>query len=208
MIGSSAFYGCQRMTSATIPASVVEIGESAFAGCYSLRDVYYQGTEAQWEDIEIRSINDWLMNAQIHFLGSAGGNNVTISDTTGGAATVSAVVDSMFTVTCDSACVVAYTTDGGHTYTKLTGIGTGDVRSFTLPETDEEIVVAVVLKGDVMLTGSVSTTDVTQLKRFIAGKRGLDPLQELAADVTGEGKVNTTDVTQLKRFITGNRTFE
>ena len=54
----------------------------------------------------------------------------------------------------------------------------------------------------------VDTTGVTQLKRYIAGQRTLDPLQKLAADVTGEGKLNTTDVTQIKRFIAQMRTFD
>ena len=139
---------------------------------------------------------------------------MTINDTTKGAATVSGLAggpydeDVTFTVTCESACVVAYSTDGGATYIQLTGSGSGDTSSFTLPATDGDVTVAVVLKGDVMLSGDVDTTDVTQLKRFIAGKRDLNPLQFLAADVTGEGKVNTTDVTQLKRFIAGLRTFE
>ncbi len=202
-IGQSAFEGCQRMISVTIPASVTEIGKSAFSGCYSLQEVIYRGTEAQWNEIEIRSNNTELLNAMRTYDGS----NAVISNMTGGAATVSSVVNRKFTVTSDSACVVAYTTDGGQTYTKLTGTGTGSTRSFRIPISAQGATVAVVLKGDIMLDGEPNTTDVTQMKRFIAGKRNLEPLQILAADVTGEGKVNTTDITQLKRYIAGTRTF-
>ena len=52
-IGEYAFYGCSSLTSITIPASVTSIGNSAFYGCSSLKTVYYQGSKAQWEEIEI-----------------------------------------------------------------------------------------------------------------------------------------------------------
>ncbi|MBQ3151470.1 MAG: leucine-rich repeat protein, partial [Clostridia bacterium] len=66
-IGSSAFYYCYSLTSMTIPDSVTSIGNSAFYGCTNLTDVYYQGTEAQWNKISIGSYNDPLKNATIHF---------------------------------------------------------------------------------------------------------------------------------------------
>ena len=52
-IGKWAFDGCKSLASITIPDSVTSIGEWAFDGCYSLKTVYYQGSEAQWEEIEI-----------------------------------------------------------------------------------------------------------------------------------------------------------
>ena len=52
-IGDSAFAGCFSLTSITIPDSVTSIGEGAFEGCSSLETIYYQGSEAQWEEIEI-----------------------------------------------------------------------------------------------------------------------------------------------------------
>lgn len=38
-IGKSAFYGCSRLTSITIPNSVTEIGREAFYGCDSLASI-------------------------------------------------------------------------------------------------------------------------------------------------------------------------
>ena len=38
-IGDSAFYGCQGLTSITIPNSVTSIGDYAFAGCYGLTSI-------------------------------------------------------------------------------------------------------------------------------------------------------------------------
>ena len=45
-IGASAFSGCGGLKSVTIPVSVSSIGDYAFPG--GLQDVWYGGTEAQW----------------------------------------------------------------------------------------------------------------------------------------------------------------
>ena len=66
-IGNSAFSGCTSLTSIVIPDSVTSIGESAFYGCTSLADVYYTGTQEQWENITIGSGNESLTNATVHY---------------------------------------------------------------------------------------------------------------------------------------------
>ena len=67
-IGDSAFYHCKALNSITIPASVKSIGFLAFNGCDALKDVYYLGTNEQWQEIEnIGHINYALQNSTIHF---------------------------------------------------------------------------------------------------------------------------------------------
>ena len=62
-----AFWACENLTEVTIPASVTTIGDWAFCGT-ALTDVYYGGTEAQWQQIHIGDImNDELTSATIHY---------------------------------------------------------------------------------------------------------------------------------------------
>ena len=67
IIDNSAFSWCTNLASITIPTSVTSIGTSAFAGCVALNDVYYSGSESEWNKISIGSYNEDLVSATIHF---------------------------------------------------------------------------------------------------------------------------------------------
>ena len=66
-IGSYALCGETILKSITIPESVTSIGNSAFKNCSALENVYYLGSEEQWEQIVISDYNNSLTNAKIHF---------------------------------------------------------------------------------------------------------------------------------------------
>ena len=66
-IGPTAFDSCENLMSITIPENVTFIGAWAFEMCYSLEEVYYTGSEDQWQQIQFVDGNDLLMNAQIHY---------------------------------------------------------------------------------------------------------------------------------------------
>ena len=65
-IGHYAFNRCTGLTSIKIPESMTNIGYMAFSGCTSLADVYYGGTERQWNAITIDDGNDRLQQANRH----------------------------------------------------------------------------------------------------------------------------------------------
>ena len=51
-IGWWAFDGCNSLTSIVIPESVKSIEDYAFIGCKSLTSITFQGTIAQWNEID------------------------------------------------------------------------------------------------------------------------------------------------------------
>lgn len=61
------FSYCKNLVSIDLPSTVTDINESAFSGCDSLIDVYYSGTEEQWDAIEIGADNESLATATVHF---------------------------------------------------------------------------------------------------------------------------------------------
>ena len=68
-IGWGAFRNCDSLTKVTIPNSVKSIGDEAFFFCSKLSDVYFIGTEQEWNSIEVsRSTNGRLLDATIHYV--------------------------------------------------------------------------------------------------------------------------------------------
>ncbi len=76
-IGKYAFYACRNLVSITIPESVTLIQDGVFGGSIldgtvTLEDVYYGGTEAQWQEILISKENEGLTDALFHYNSYAG----------------------------------------------------------------------------------------------------------------------------------------
>ena len=63
IIDECAFVGCTGLGSVVIPKSVTKIGYSAFGGCEDIAEVYYNGADADWNDINIEGENEALTNA-------------------------------------------------------------------------------------------------------------------------------------------------
>ena len=59
-IGNFAFSGCSGLTGIEIPSSVTSIRNFAFWFCSGLKDVYYTGTQEQWNAISFGSGGDAL----------------------------------------------------------------------------------------------------------------------------------------------------
>ena len=66
-IEEDTFRGCGKLSSIVIPASVTSIGYKAFQECEGLTDVYFGGSEEQWNAISIDRRNRFLTNATIHY---------------------------------------------------------------------------------------------------------------------------------------------
>jgi len=65
-IEDHAFSTGKNLTSVTIPKSVTSIGQAAFGNYGGLKDIYYGGSEAQWNTIKFGPYNDSLKTANLH----------------------------------------------------------------------------------------------------------------------------------------------
>lgn len=66
-IAAGAFSNYEDLPAVTIGKAVTHIEEAAFEGCSSLTDVWYTGTEAEFEAMTIGDRNDSLLSADWHF---------------------------------------------------------------------------------------------------------------------------------------------
>ena len=64
-LGYGAFENCTSLKTVSIDNNIEKIGVLAFNGCINLDTVYYNGTKAEWDNIEINKGNDSLYNAKI-----------------------------------------------------------------------------------------------------------------------------------------------
>lgn len=67
---SNTFYDCRRLTSIRLPNGMTSIHDGAFTLCSSLTDVYYDGTQAEFETKllpRVNARNAFFLNASFHF---------------------------------------------------------------------------------------------------------------------------------------------
>ncbi|MBQ5968849.1 MAG: leucine-rich repeat domain-containing protein [Clostridia bacterium] len=67
-ISQNTFLECKSLESVIIPKSVTLIKNGAFKEADRLSDVYFSGSEEEWNNISVQSNNDELLAATIHFI--------------------------------------------------------------------------------------------------------------------------------------------
>lgn len=65
-IETRAFAGCRNLKYITIPATLKYLGEEVFDMDDDLKNIYYSGTEEEWNNIEIHPNNHWPENTTVH----------------------------------------------------------------------------------------------------------------------------------------------
>ena len=170
-IGSSAFYHCTGLTDVTIPDSVTGIGSYAFAYCYGLANVYYAGTQAQWDAITVNTGNTYLLNAALHL--ESDGTLPTVAPTYPTATVPTAAPTTVTSVpTATMVPTVAPTTVPTTAPTEQTTAPTTAVTSGT-----------VTLWGlGVTVDTDETTTEIPEAYYWINGEEGLAPVPATAAD--------------------------
>lgn len=59
------FENCSKLNTVYIPKSVLYIGPRVFEQCTALSDIYYEGSESDWNNIIIKECNEQLISANI-----------------------------------------------------------------------------------------------------------------------------------------------
>ena len=202
-IDDYAFLGCNNLTSIAIPKSVTSIGSYAFDGCTALTDVYYGGTAGDWENVSIGESNSALTSATIHY---AKEESLDLTVNVASSATLTPPADgwkegsNTFTVSCDKACYVAISYDGGKTYTRLPATASGNAYSFTADNVDADTLIAVGIIGDVNGNGRIDALDARQI--VVAITNTPDALKLIALDVNGNGRPDALDARKVVLAIT------
>lgn len=65
-IGTGAFESCANLEAVTVGRGLVVVGLFSF-GETNLKDVYYEGSQDEWNDVVFESQNDVILNAKVHF---------------------------------------------------------------------------------------------------------------------------------------------
>ena len=81
-IGAYSFSGCEELNTVRIGKYVTGIGYAAFENCEGITDIYYSGSEANWNRINIDEENDALANATMHYAisGDDSGGEINITE--------------------------------------------------------------------------------------------------------------------------------
>ena len=66
-INPGVFQNCAKLASIIIPSGVKTIGENAFLNCSALNQIFFKGTETDWNQISIHESNDTLETATVYY---------------------------------------------------------------------------------------------------------------------------------------------
>ena len=159
-IGDGAFRYDYTLKRVVIPASVEAIGAGVFAECGELTDVFFGGTEEQWNAVEKGDSNEVLFGARIHFAAPTETTDTAVATDTEAQPTVTATETGTPEKTVPDV--------------RLRGDANGDgavnmkdvlvLRQF-LAGLDVSLTEAADCNGD----GAVNMKDVLFLRRFLAG---------------------------------------
>ncbi len=209
------FRECRSLTSIKIPVSVTNICSIAFYGCSSLKNVYYDGTNEQWNAITIGLDNDPIENATVHFAEMEEPSIAVLGNIKafGGDVMVELLSDGEVVDTKTVTTAYAFENVEEGTYTVRVSAPKHTAREYEITVGSEEVTqdVEIWLYGDVTKDGVVNNNDAIQINRknnnmtSVFSQTADADYREKVANVTAitgtDTVVNNADVMQINRKI-------
>ena len=223
-IPSRMFYWNDVIREVTIPTSVTTIQNNAFNSCVSLKDIYFTGTQAQWNAITVEDYNNALGWATVH-VNAAPVTGLTVSGTVTSFGSNTDNVTVQLIKIGTSTAAYSVTVKGNSAGYAITDVASGTytlkvmktkhaTREYTVTVGASDVTqnVQILLYGDVTGDGLVNSADATQINRYFSGKSSVitggdsetQAYRLLVANVySTDNTINATDATQIKRHFSG-----
>lgn len=232
-VSDFAFVGCVTLENLIVGSSVKSIGYEILDNCTALKNVYYNGTSEQWEEVSVDEVNTVLLSAQLHFIGAVqnalryleytvNGEEVTVNKcdpSARGALEIPSEIDGL------PVTIIAYNAF----------LGCKGITEITLPESLETVEMmsfkecssleTVCMFPGVKSIGSYAFDGCIALKRVVyygmkdqlvglkaaIGENNGEFLSSSVStfgDINGDSKTNSSDALSILQVATGHKTID
>lgn len=208
------FTGMQIVANAPIVTMTYTVSETVAAGTYpvTLTLAEYCNEASMTEEGVVPTVKEQTYTANIVVTEPSVATEDIFENKTGTItpATITAPAngwvigaENKFTVSCEKACIVAYTDDNGATYHRLDATADGDAYSFTVTLTaDMKFVVAIA--GDLNNDGVADTADAmlisrSRLSNAHAAYLELSAINTVFGDINNDGLADSADFMLIYR---------
>lgn len=67
ILGKASFIRDSQLKTVVLPSGLTSVDDDAFMECTGLKDIYFRGSEAEWSNVTISTVNNDLSNTTIHY---------------------------------------------------------------------------------------------------------------------------------------------
>lgn len=205
------FYSCQGLLCLFVKSSLKNVSESGFPGCYSLEEIYYEGSKASWSEITFGTDNEAVLSATKHYNVSDEEVHTVIGHiceqpTWTWADDCSEATASLTCAICKHTWDETVSTEAEYVPATENEDAKIIYKAVVYVDVEEFVGVKVVygsdsVLGDVSGDNVVNAQDALLILKNVAGMEVFSTKQKTLADVTGDKIVNAEDALNILKFV-------